>query len=129
MLTPSLQFNNESGTCVFLAQDLEPKWRQTPRPLGSYTAVAWIPGNLLADGALLVTVSIGTQRPLQLHAHRREAVAFRIMDAFDGNSARGEWDGQLPGIVRPLLEWKTEWSAPTDAFAKGLSAERPSEPS
>jgi lipopolysaccharide transport system ATP-binding protein len=114
VLVPALEFQNESGACVFQAQDLEPRWRDKPRPRGTFTAVAWIPGNLLTEGALLVAVWIGTQRPLKLHVHLPDAVAFRVVDPYEGDSARGEWDGQFPGIVRPLLEWTTEWSAPID---------------
>ena len=29
----------------------------------------------------------------------------------DGASARGDYVGELPGIVRPVLEWKTETPA------------------
>ena len=115
VLAPALEFQNESGTCVFQAQDLEPRWRDKPRPRGTFTAVAWIPGNLLAEGALLVSVWIGALRPLKLHLHLRDAVAFHVVDPFEGDSARGDWDGQLPGVVRPLLEWTTDWSAPIDS--------------
>lgn len=115
VLVPSLQFNNESGTCVFVTQDLEPQWRGKPRPRGRFVAAAWIPGNFLAEGALFVSVSIGTQQPLKVHAHQRDTVALHIVDSFDGESARGDWDGVFPGQVRPLLEWQTEWTAPTES--------------
>ncbi len=49
-LDPSVIFHNESGMCVFLTQDLDPAWRGRRRPLGTYTNVAWIPGNLLSEG-------------------------------------------------------------------------------
>lgn len=115
VLTPTLQFHNESGTCVFLTQDLEAHWRRKPRPRGRFTAVAWIPGNFLAEGTLLVSVAVGTQRPLRIHAQQRDAVAVHVVDSFSGDAARGDWDGVLPGLVRPLLEWRTEWSAPSES--------------
>jgi lipopolysaccharide transport system ATP-binding protein len=40
----------------------------------------------------------------------RDAVAFQVVDSHSGNSARGDWVGDLPGIVRPLLTWSTEYS-------------------
>jgi lipopolysaccharide transport system ATP-binding protein len=112
VLTPSLELHNESGTCVFLTQDLDPKWRNRPRPPGIYTALVWIPGNLLAEGALLASVTIGTQRPLKVNVYERDVIALHVVDTFEGDSARGDWDGRLPGVVRPLLEWSTEWSPP-----------------
>jgi lipopolysaccharide transport system ATP-binding protein len=120
-LVPSLTFHNESGTCVFLTQDLDPAWRGRPRPRGTFTSVAWIPGNLLSEGLLLISVSIGTPDPLKNHVYTRDAVALHIVDSFAPDSARGDWDGPLPGVIRPLLKWTTEapdsWIAPKPAGA------------
>jgi lipopolysaccharide transport system ATP-binding protein len=112
-LTPSMTFHNESGTCVFLTQDLDPTWRGKPRPRGTVTTVAWIPGNLLSEGLLLVTVSLSTPHPLKNHVYQRDVVAFHVVDTFELDSARGDWDGPFPGAVRPLLTWTTETSEPT----------------
>jgi lipopolysaccharide transport system ATP-binding protein len=106
-LHPSLAFQNESGTCVFFTQDLDPAWRKRPRPRGTFTSVAWVPGNLLSEGVLLVSVSIGTPDPLKNHLYARDAVALHIVDSFESDSARGDWDGPIPGVIRPLLRWTT----------------------
>jgi lipopolysaccharide transport system ATP-binding protein len=37
----------------------------------------------------------------------REAVAFMVTDSCEGDSARGDFAGHLPGVVRPMLNWKT----------------------
>jgi hypothetical protein len=97
-----LELYNEAGTCVFLTSDLS---NDAPRPRGTVTAVAWIPGNLLSDGLLLVTVHLSTMRPLRNHVFARDAVAFHVVDSFAPDSARGDWDGPIPGVVRPLLKW------------------------
>jgi lipopolysaccharide transport system ATP-binding protein len=104
-LIPALELYNESGTCVFLTSDLS---SDKSRPRGTVTAVAWIPGNLLSDGLLLVTVHLSTIRPLKGHFHQRDAVAFHVVDSFAPDSARGQWDGPIPGVVRPLLKWTNE---------------------
>jgi lipopolysaccharide transport system ATP-binding protein len=101
-LVPALELYNEAGTCVFLTSDLS---NDAPRPRGTVTAVAWIPGNLLSDGLLLVTVHLSTMRPLRNHVFARDAVAFHVVDSFAPDSARGDWDGPIPGVVRPLLKW------------------------
>jgi lipopolysaccharide transport system ATP-binding protein len=31
-----------------------------------------------------------------------------VIDSLDGNSARGDYPGSLPGNVRPLLKWTTQ---------------------
>ena len=35
------------------------------------------------------------------------AVAFTVVDGLTGDSARGDFAGLLPGVVRPLLRWTT----------------------
>jgi hypothetical protein len=39
-----------------------------------------------------------------------DAVAFQVIDSLDGNSARVDYIGNLSGVVRPFLKWKTEFS-------------------
>jgi lipopolysaccharide transport system ATP-binding protein len=109
-LVPSLQFHNDGGTCVFMTQDLDPAWRGKVRPPGTFRNLVWIPGNFLSEGVLLVSVSLGTQQPIRNHTHQRDVVAFNVVDTFSGDSARGEWDGPMVGVVRPLLTWTTEYS-------------------
>ena len=112
LLVPSLQIHNDTGTCVFTTQDLDPVWRGKVRPSGTFTSVAWVPGNFLSEGALLVSVSLATQHPIKIHTHQRDVVAFNVVDSFSGDSARGEWDGPMAGVVRPLLRWTTEYTRP-----------------
>ena len=72
--------------------------------------MAWVPGNLLSEALLLISVSIGTPNPLKNHLHVRDAVALHAVDSFAPDSARGDWDGPIPGVIRPLLRWSTEVS-------------------
>jgi lipopolysaccharide transport system ATP-binding protein len=120
MLTPSVQFFNETGTCIFVTQDLDPTWRGRARPPGRFTAVVWVPGNFLAEGPLLVTPVISTQRPEhRLRVQERDVIAFHVDDTLDGDAARGDWDGTFPGMVRPLLEWDTVFTP--DASAEDVA--------
>jgi lipopolysaccharide transport system ATP-binding protein len=45
---------------------------------------------------------------LQFYEH--DAVAFQVIDSLDGDSARGDWAGRMRGVVRPMLEWETQYS-------------------
>ena len=107
VLVPSLLFYSRTGTCAFSALDLDPEWRRRPRPVGCFTATAWIPANLLTEGALLVSCGMSSLRPYEVHFFVRDAIAFNVTDAGAGDSARGDWDGTIPGVVRPLLRWET----------------------
>jgi lipopolysaccharide transport system ATP-binding protein len=112
-LAPRLEVFNESGLCVFSTLGLEPDWRTRPRPMGRLVSTAWIPGNYLAEGTLLVAPRVFSPDPLKSHFYERDAIAFQVVDSLDGDSARGDWEGAIPGVVRPLLEWTTTTVDPT----------------
>jgi lipopolysaccharide transport system ATP-binding protein len=101
--------SNEQGVFVFTAIDHDPAWRNRNRVVGRYSSTAWIPGNLLAEGTMIVWPVIQTMHPRLLHVSERDAVAFQVLDSADGDSARGDWGGHVPGVVRPLLNWNTEF--------------------
>ncbi|MDQ3585479.1 MAG: ABC transporter ATP-binding protein, partial [Acidobacteriota bacterium] len=89
--------------------DTGTEWRRQPRPAGRYTSIVWIPGNLLAEGSLVAHISLMSHFPTtRMHAHSRNAVAFQVIDNQAGDSARGDYLGPLPGVMRPLLEWTTQ---------------------
>ena len=39
----------------------------------------------------------------------KDAMAFNVVDKMDEGSARGGWVGRLHGVVRPKLDWTTEY--------------------
>jgi lipopolysaccharide transport system ATP-binding protein len=108
-LTPNLHVFDEAGNNVFISHDVDPSWRGRPRPTGRYISTAWIPGNFLAEGTFLVGAAITTLSPQNIHVYERKAVAFQIVDSTDGDTARGDYAGHLPGVVRPLLNWETNY--------------------
>jgi lipopolysaccharide transport system ATP-binding protein len=111
VLVPNFHFTNEEGITLFVAVDQDPEWRRQPREPGRYTSRARIPANLLAEGTLVVAVAVSTFEPLTVHFHERDAIAFQVVDSMEGDSARGDYAGSLPGVVRPLLEWETDFQA------------------
>lgn len=108
VLIPNLHFFDERGACIFISHDWNRGWRERPRPAGRYKATAWIPGNFLAEGTISVTAAVSTYKPLMVHFIATDAVSFTVVDSLEGDSARGDYAGLLPGIVRPMLEWTNE---------------------
>ncbi len=108
ILVPNLHFYNDQGVCIFVAHDWNSGWRNRERERGTYTTTAWIPGNFLAEGAVFVTAALSTYKPLIVHFVVRDAVVFHVADSLEGDSARGDYAGVLPGIVRPMLDWETD---------------------
>ena len=110
VLVPNCHFTNQEGVYVFAAADSDPAWRRRARPVGHYVSTAWIPGNFLAEGSLIVRVAISTLSPVRVHVHVPDAVAFEVVDTQDGDSVRGDYGGHFPGVVRPMLRWTTGFS-------------------
>ncbi len=107
-LVPMIELYNEDGTELFSTHDTG-DWRRRPRPRQGFVSTVWIPGNLLAEGIVLVHVSLMSHQPSTvLHAEARNVVAFHVVDSQSGDSARGDYVGPMPGVVRPLLSWTTE---------------------
>ena len=117
VLVPNYKFVNQEGLCVFSASEHDDYWRRRPRPRGHYVSTAWIPGNFLAEGALIIGAAISTMDPVRVHVFERDCVAVQVVDSLDGNSARGDYAGPVPGMVRPLLKWTSEFV--TDQTAVG----------
>jgi lipopolysaccharide transport system ATP-binding protein len=110
VLLATFGFSNEEGIFVFRTADQDPAWRRRPRPAGRYVSTAWIPGNFLSEGTLFVDVGLATMEPSLPQFHERDAVAFQVIDSLDGDSARGDYAGPFRGVVRPLLQWSTQFS-------------------
>jgi len=109
ILMPNFHLYDERGECVFVSHDLDEKWRYTRRCAGTYVSRATIPGNLLAEGTFFVTPALTTYEPLTVHFLVRDAVSFHVNDSIQGDSARGDYGGVMPGAVRPILNWQTRF--------------------
>ncbi len=107
VLVPNFHFMTEEGVYAFVLHDTDPSWHRKPKPVGDYRASVQIPGNFLSEGTLFVGVAISTYDPFRVHFYERDAIAFRVIDSLTGDTARGDFVGQVPGAVRPLLAWKS----------------------
>jgi lipopolysaccharide transport system ATP-binding protein len=81
---------------------------QRPKPPGVYRSTVTIPGNFMSEGMFSIDVAISTFEPVLIHVLERGLFSFRVHDAAEGDSARGTYAGPMPGVVRPMLPWKTE---------------------
>ena len=104
LLVPNLHFASGGGSTIFASLDLDPAWRGRPITTGRYVSAALIPGNFLMEGTITVDAAMTTM-PDELHFWEREAVAFEVMDTMDSDTARGDYSGGFPGVIKPLLQW------------------------
>ncbi len=114
VLAPNIHIFNETGTVLFITIDSDEQWDRRPRPLGRYTATAWIPGNFMAEGSFYARVAITTFLPMKVHFDESDLIAFQVIDSVEGDSTRKDYAGHLPGVVRPLLKWETVHELPPE---------------
>jgi lipopolysaccharide transport system ATP-binding protein len=69
----------------------------------------------------MVGAAVSSFDPVQDHVYERDAVAFQVVDSMDGDSARADYAGPLPGVVRPMLGWSTRGPGP-EAAVRGVQA-------
>jgi len=125
VLTPVVEIENEEGTRLFGSHDAGEEWSRRPRPAGRYTSVVEIPGNFLAEGSLLAHVSVMSHVPTPvLHVRERHAVVFQIVDTREDDPARGNYVGPMAGVVRPLLQWTTDYDGAASDSAGGTEPPR-----
>jgi len=105
--THSFNFFNEEGLNLFNTHDTGYEVKSMPRAKGIYTTTMWIPGNLLAEGVVVVGVAIIKKEPFSIYFHELDAVSFNVTDHIRGDSARGDYTLGFPGLMRPLCNWET----------------------
>jgi lipopolysaccharide transport system ATP-binding protein len=71
---------------------------------GIYRSVMWIPPRFLNNGLFAVGIAVSSINPVVIHFFEQQAVRFHITDnLFD--PSRGGYIHEVPGVVRPDLEW------------------------
>jgi lipopolysaccharide transport system ATP-binding protein len=113
VLEEAFSFYNETGLFMFASLDnADPAWRNRKRPAGLYRSICNIPGNFLNEGTIIVTAAIVTN-PHTQHASAPDAISFQVFDPGSGG-ARGDFTLEWPDVVvRPLLDWNTEYTPNT----------------
>jgi lipopolysaccharide transport system ATP-binding protein len=119
VLFPHFSVHTGEGAFAFVGLDQDPVWRSKPRPVGRYLSTGWIPGNLLSEGIMLIGAAMRSLMPDQLHFWERDAVSFQVVDAPNADTARGDYPGGIPGAVRPLLQWTTEYRPAATSERRG----------
>jgi lipopolysaccharide transport system ATP-binding protein len=90
---------------VCLGQD---EWAGRPYPAGLFRAVCRIPPNLLNEGRYSVTALVMTDNQT-VQVQVNDVIAFTVHET---GEMRREFTGRWIGVVRPRLEWRTEYRSP-----------------
>jgi hypothetical protein len=112
----SIHLHERSGVGVLSSANLPSlnlgadDWHGKPQPAGLYRSVCTLPANLLNETRYSVSVLIVA------NMQRHELVAHNVIgfETYDDNPHR-EYHGTVMGVVRPRLDWKTEFLHDADA--------------
>lgn len=108
ILLPNFQIYNQDRVHVFTVQDVTQEWQRREKEKGEYTSTVWIPENFMAEGTFFLNFAIVTYLPAnRVHFNSHEVVSFDVIDSIEGDTARGDYAGNMGGIVRPKLDWET----------------------
>lgn len=101
---PSAQFvfQLSSGEVAFVSSN--PDMNNTFHELGIYTSILEIPANFLNSTDYIISASIITMSPLMFH-FSQPILTLNVIDSIDSITRTG-YNGNIPGAVRPLLNWK-----------------------
>ena len=72
---------------------------------GVFKAIVWIPANFLNVESYSVAVALSTISPLKVHFWVKDALTFDTIENL--NNRTDSYSLELPGIIRPLLNWET----------------------
>jgi len=108
VLSAVINFFNERDINVFDLHDVSQQWRKKEKEIGTYCSTVKIPENFLSEGLFLIGVAILTPNPFYVHIHEKDVIVSNVVDDLAENSARGDYIGHFPGVVRPLMQWETK---------------------
>jgi len=116
-IQPALHFDGSNGTQAFVIAYTDPdRMLQISSP-GRYWVRTWIPPNLLNEGAMYVTVCVCTPDPMERHCQVDRALSFHVYEKAGAvDTARGAYSRSFPGVIRPKLDWETQFFLPKPIF-------------
>jgi lipopolysaccharide transport system ATP-binding protein len=102
---PNFHFLTADGAYAFVSSPT----RSADAKAGHYQAECHVPAHFLNEGAYSVSVALTSyfdQAPLRSNFYEQHAVSFNVRDPMDETVNRFGWNGPIPGIVRPRLDWE-----------------------
>lgn len=87
-------------------------WYGRPSPKGLFRSVCRIPGNFLNEGVYFINAYVASLAgAITAHVAEEQVVSF---DVIDTGVMRKEFSDTWLGVVRPRLDWSTEYKGPLE---------------
>lgn len=99
---------NSEGINIFDSHCVTSSYYRDPHRVGIYSAIAWIPGNLLNENTYYVNLALFNHLKGMVHCYVEDALCFSVVDTQeDGRlTAKGDLRGDFPGLISPILNWE-----------------------
>lgn len=120
-LYPHFTVHNEEEVFLFTSIDTDSEWRGQNRQPGRYVSVAWIPGNMLAEGTMSIGAAMRSEKPHMVHFYEQDVVTFQVVDNGENDTSRVDYVGRMRGVMRPYLEWTTSYVPESAVHTPGRS--------
>jgi lipopolysaccharide transport system ATP-binding protein len=102
----SVVVKTQEGYTIFNTGSAKaPRWSDKPYPAGSFRSRFYIPGDLLNDGTHRVDLYVVRNKSEIIYS-LEDILVFEVQEASEGD---GVWYGKWIGVVRPNLQWETEF--------------------
>jgi lipopolysaccharide transport system ATP-binding protein len=115
LLGSCFEFLNPIGHPIIVSFDncIRGPWgKQDPVPAGNYRSTCIVPGDLLQEGSMMVSLRIFTppsEPEASYHVREIQVLSFSIIDTMDPGGVRGSYPFDWGGpSLRPRLDWATE---------------------
>lgn len=99
---PNVHLYNVNGDCVMIVAENE---ANITGEIGRYQTRVHIPPHLLNDGRYVAGIAASTMIPEKVHFYDPKALIFDVVEDMERRSS--SYRGNIPGIVRPELNWST----------------------
>jgi lipopolysaccharide transport system ATP-binding protein len=100
---PNIHLFTNKGECAFVS-NTDPKGKYAAQ--GKYRAIMWIPSHLLNAGTYSAGLALSTLNPTTVHFYEPDAIIFDVIE--DVNKRVTDYKQNIPGVIRPLLQWQIE---------------------
>lgn len=103
----AFNFYNANGMNIFDAHEINTDLYHKEKGKGIYETTVWIYENLFSEGIVIVGAAMVTHDPFKIYFHDKEAIAFNMVDDLGESETRGDYVGNMSGIIRPKFNWNT----------------------
>ena len=104
----AFNFYNSSGVNIFDTHENNTKLYHNEKNRGVYESTVWVNKNLFSEGVIIIGVALVTHDPFVKHFHENDVIAFNMIDDLSNSPTRGDYVGNMQGIIRPLLKWESK---------------------